>query len=56
MAFNTGMSKIKLVIADDHQIISDGLKALLSGYTEISILGVASNGKEAVKLAAINSS
>jgi len=51
MAFNTGMSKIKLVIADDHQIISDGLKALLSGYTEISILGVASNGKEAVKLA-----
>ncbi len=44
------MEIIKLIIADDHQIISDGLKALLKSYPEISVLGVASNGKEAVTL------
>ncbi len=45
------MGPVKLVIADDHQIISDGLKALLKNNPKISILGVASNGREAVKLA-----
>ncbi len=45
------MNKIKLLIADDHQIISDGLKALMKNNSEISIIGVASNGKEAINLA-----
>lgn len=44
------MDTIKLLIADDHHIVLDGLKALLKGHADFSLVGVATNGKEAVNL------
>jgi DNA-binding NarL/FixJ family response regulator len=41
--------KIKIFLVDDHQIVCDGIKALLKNVTEISIVGEASNGMEFMK-------
>ena len=41
---------IKVIIADDVQILGSGLKAVLSQYTDIKVVGEASNGKEAYEL------
>ena len=35
------MSKIKVILIDDHQIVRDGIKALLSGNSNIEIIGEA---------------
>jgi len=35
------MSKIKVILIDDHQIVRDGIKALLSGNDNIDIIGEA---------------
>jgi len=35
------MSKIKVILIDDHQIVRDGIKALLSGNNNIDIIGEA---------------
>lgn len=43
--------KIRLLLVDDHPIVLDGLRANLSKIPWIDILGVASNGNEAVNLA-----
>jgi DNA-binding NarL/FixJ family response regulator len=40
---------IKVLIADDHQILRDGLKQLLAEYDDIQVAGEASNGNEALK-------
>lgn len=42
---------IRLIIADDHQIIRDGLRLILETTTDIELIGEAANGKEAVALA-----
>ena len=41
---------IRVVIADDIQILRQGLWAILSKDPEIQIVGLASNGKEAWEL------
>ena len=38
--------KIRIFLVDDHQIVRDGIKALLMDVSEIAISGEASNGKE----------
>ena len=43
--------KIKIIIADDHQIVREGLRALLAFDTELEIVGEAENGRVAVELA-----
>jgi DNA-binding NarL/FixJ family response regulator len=40
------MKKIKIILVDDHQLVRDGIKALLSGTSDIEIIGEASDGKE----------
>ena len=40
------MEKIKLILVDDHQLFREGIKALLTGYDDIMIIGEASDGKE----------
>lgn len=40
------MVKIKIVVADDHHILLDGLKALLQKQKDIEILGLFDNGKK----------
>lgn len=43
------MSKIKVLIADDHAIVRMGLAALISAETDIEVVGEAKNGIEAVR-------
>ena len=43
------MEKIKVLIADDHQIMLDGLKAILTKDRSLSIVGTASNGLEVLE-------
>jgi len=45
------MNTIRLLIADDHPVFRYGLKALLESEPGFEIVGEASNGEEAVKLA-----
>lgn len=42
---------IRVVLADDHMIVRAGLKAVLATAKDISVVGEASNGKEALALA-----
>ncbi len=43
--------RLRVVLADDHQIVRQGLASLLSEEPRIKIVGQASNGREAVDLA-----
>jgi len=42
---------IKVLIADDHQVVREGLRALLEKYPDILVIGEAADGLEAVQLA-----
>lgn len=44
------MEKIKIIIADDHQLFRNGLKILLNAFPEFEVVGEASNGEEFIKL------
>lgn len=44
------MSDIKIILVDDHQIVRDGIKSLLSKSTRIQIIGEASSGYDLFKL------
>jgi DNA-binding NarL/FixJ family response regulator len=43
------MHKSKILIADDHSMIRDGVKTLLSKNKELTVVGEASNGRDAVE-------
>lgn len=45
---------ITVLLVDDHQIIRDGIKFMLSGLDDITIIGLASNGAEAMEFIAQN--
>ncbi len=45
------MSKIKLILVDDHAVVRSGLRMLLEAQTDMEIVGEAENGREAVALA-----
>jgi DNA-binding NarL/FixJ family response regulator len=42
------MDKIKVMLVDDHAIMRDGIRALLSLHNDIVIVGEASEGQEAI--------
>lgn len=42
--------KTKILIVDDHPIILNGLKNMFKNLEEVSVVGVASNGNEALKI------
>jgi len=44
------MKTIKVVLADDHQIVRDGLRSLFEKQADISVIAEASDGREAVDL------
>ena len=44
------MEKIRIIIADDHQLFRNGLKLLLNSFTEFEVTGEASNGEEFLML------
>jgi NarL family two-component system response regulator LiaR len=41
---------IHVVIADDHSVVREGLTAILSGQPDISLVGAAADGREALAL------
>jgi DNA-binding NarL/FixJ family response regulator len=45
------MTQIKIIIADDHPVVREGLAALLSDSPDIAVVGTAANGREAIALA-----
>ena len=45
------MNKIRVLIADDHTLVRDGIRALLALALDIEVVGEAANGKEAVEKA-----
>ncbi|MGZ8919352.1 MAG: response regulator [Limisphaerales bacterium] len=42
---------VRIVIADDHKLMREGLSSLLSQQADIQVVGQATNGREAVQLA-----
>lgn len=44
------MSKIRLVIVDDHALFRSGLVSLIGGMPDFEIVGEASNGREALEM------
>jgi len=43
---------INILLADDHTIVRQGLKLILSAHPDLHVVGEAANGREAVELAA----
>ena len=43
--------KVRILLADDHQIMREGLKALLAKHTSIEVIAEAENGIEALSIA-----
>lgn len=42
---------IHILLADDHAVVRDGLRLLLEAQADLSVVGVANHGREAVSLA-----
>lgn len=45
------MTRIRILVADDHGIVRKGLRFLLERHEDIEIVGEASDGREAVRMA-----
>ena len=45
---------ITVVVADDHPVVRDGLRALFAEYPDIELIGEAATGREAIKAALID--
>jgi DNA-binding NarL/FixJ family response regulator len=43
------VKKIKVLIVDDHTLVRDGIRALLTLVADIEVIGEAANGKEAIE-------
>lgn len=49
-AFGNRLGLVRLLIADDHALIRDGLRRMLEGERDFEVVGEASNGWEALEL------
>jgi len=47
---NIGVPAIRLVVADDHQVVRTGFAGLLGTQTDFTVIGVACDGAEAVAI------
>src|SRR5438445_357598 len=45
------MERISVLLADDHTVVRQGLRALLAAEEDIDIVGEAENGRQAIQLA-----
>jgi DNA-binding NarL/FixJ family response regulator len=48
----TSRKKIRIVLADDHALVRQGLKAILDREADLQVVGEAADGREAVQMAA----
>src|SRR5512135_405548 len=46
------MDKTRILIADDHVLFRDGLRSLIRSLSDVEVVGEASNGEQAIALAA----
>jgi DNA-binding NarL/FixJ family response regulator len=42
--------KIRVIVADDHAIIREGLRVMLGNQPDMEVIGIAANGRQAVQL------
>ena len=47
----TGGSKIRVLLADDHPLVTEGIRSCLETYNQIEVVGEATTGKEALEKA-----
>src|SRR5512136_532526 len=45
------MDKIRIVLADDHAILREGIRALLEDQSDMTVIGEAADGRKAIELA-----
>ncbi|MEN1783875.1 MAG: response regulator transcription factor [Bacteroidota bacterium] len=50
MALSTTTETIKIVLADDHALVRDGIRALLEEESVMEVIGEVSNGTEAIQM------
>jgi CheY-like chemotaxis protein len=50
-AAEEGEGRLRVLLADDHEIVREGLRSLLSDEHDVEVVGEAANGREAVDLA-----
>jgi DNA-binding NarL/FixJ family response regulator len=43
--------KVRIVLADDHRIVREGVRSVLEQYEELEVVGEATDGEEAVSMA-----
>lgn len=43
------MKELSILLVDDHQIIIDGIKALIDSQQGLKVIGESSNGKQALE-------
>jgi DNA-binding NarL/FixJ family response regulator len=48
------LKPIRILIADDHELFRDGLKALLSSSSDTEVAGEAATGEEAIRMAGVH--
>ena len=46
------MSAMRIVLVDDHEMLREGLRAMLQQHADLEVVGEAGNGREAVELVA----
>jgi PAS domain S-box-containing protein len=44
----SGLSRIRVLLVDDHAMVRQGLRSILDGYADIEVVGEASDGLEAI--------
>ena len=47
----TAQKKIRIVIADDHRTMREGLRVLMNSQPDLEVVGEAADGREAIRLA-----
>lgn len=45
------MNKIKILIAEDHETVREGLKMIVEAQDDLEVIGLAGDGREAIRLA-----
>lgn len=48
------MTRIKILIVDDHKLIREGIQSMLSGVDDLEVVGMVSTGEEAINEARVH--
>jgi DNA-binding NarL/FixJ family response regulator len=43
-------TKLKIVLADDHAVVREGLRALIDRQTDMEVVGEAGDGRQAIEM------